>query len=122
MVLDHGDAPRPPRSAAPARTVGATPEPSPAAPRRASTHPAKSPRQSPTPRYGRGVHGPEPAPRPSWSTAGDTVTLTGRGRRMDDQQPGAPDRPHTWMGSKETGFAERPPVPRDIEPPPGSAR
>ena len=29
---------------------------------------------------------------------------SGGGRRMDDQVPGATDLPHTWMGSRSTGF------------------
>ncbi|MEW1929554.1 sigma-70 family RNA polymerase sigma factor [Streptomyces sp. NPDC088360] len=33
---------------------------------------------------------------------------SGGGRRMDDQMPTATDRPHTWMGSPDTGFAVLP--------------
>lgn len=33
---------------------------------------------------------------------------SGGGRRMDDQMPTATDRPHTWMGSPETGFTVLP--------------
>ncbi|MGW5860673.1 RNA polymerase sigma factor [Streptomyces sp. NPDC055239] len=33
---------------------------------------------------------------------------SGGGRRMDDQIPTATDRPHTWMGSPDTGFTVLP--------------
>ncbi|MFF1695229.1 RNA polymerase sigma factor [Streptomyces sp. NPDC058257] len=33
---------------------------------------------------------------------------SGGGRRMDDQMPTATDRPHTWMGSPDTGFTVLP--------------
>ncbi|MFK4265971.1 RNA polymerase sigma factor [Streptomyces milbemycinicus] len=43
---------------------------------------------------------------PSWTGLSGRLfhVASGGGRRMDDQMPGAADRPHTWMGSAATGF------------------
>ncbi|MGY0056539.1 RNA polymerase sigma factor [Streptomyces sp. LZ34] len=43
---------------------------------------------------------------PSWTGLSGRLfhVASGGGRRMDDQIPGAADRPHTWMGSAATGF------------------
>ncbi|MER6142319.1 sigma-70 family RNA polymerase sigma factor [Streptomyces sparsogenes] len=48
---------------------------------------------------------------PSWTGLTGRLfhVASGGGRRMDDQVPGATDRPHTWMGSAATGFDTLPP-------------
>lgn len=47
---------------------------------------------------------------PTWTGLDGKLfhVASGGGRRMDDQQPAAADRPHTWMGSAATGFAVLP--------------
>nr|WP_202121644.1 sigma-70 family RNA polymerase sigma factor [Streptomyces sp. BA2] len=47
---------------------------------------------------------------PTWSGLKGKLfhVASGGGRRMDDQMPTATDRPHTWMGSQETGFTVLP--------------
>ncbi|MDG4865912.1 sigma-70 family RNA polymerase sigma factor, partial [Streptomyces sp. T-3] len=47
---------------------------------------------------------------PTWTGLDGKLfhVASGGGRRMDDQMPGATDRPHTWMGAKDTGFTVLP--------------
>ncbi|WP_093802500.1 hypothetical protein [Streptomyces sp. Wb2n-11] len=47
---------------------------------------------------------------PTWTGLDGKLfyVASGGGRRMDDQQPSAAGRPHTWTGSPATGFAVLP--------------
>ncbi|WP_327358967.1 sigma-70 family RNA polymerase sigma factor [Streptomyces sp. NBC_01304] len=47
---------------------------------------------------------------PTWTGLDGKLfhVASGGGRRMDDQIPGETDRPHTWMGAKDTGFTVLP--------------
>ncbi|WP_028812551.1 sigma-70 family RNA polymerase sigma factor [Streptomyces flavidovirens] len=47
---------------------------------------------------------------PTWTGLDGKLfhVASGGGRRMDDQMPGVPDRPHTWMGARSTGFTVLP--------------
>ncbi|MFE9396579.1 sigma-70 family RNA polymerase sigma factor [Streptomyces flavidovirens] len=47
---------------------------------------------------------------PTWTGLDGKLfhVASGGGRRMDDQMPGVPDRPHTWMGAQSTGFTVLP--------------